>query len=331
MAVIDELKKKQKDIELLYIGSKNGLEKKMVQKVGVEYKGVATGKLRRYFSWQNFVDAFKIPVGILQARRILKKFRPEVVFSKGGFVSFPVVVAAKFLKIPVIIHESDMSPGLANRWSFKFAEKICMSFGETKKFLTDEQAKKSVLTGTPVRKEIMKGDANAGRKFTGMDHHRPIILVMGGSQGAQQINKLVRDNLPKLLKKFQVVHIAGRGNIDISIKKKGYKQYEFLNEQLRDVYAASELIISRAGANSLAEIAILRKKAVLIPLSTGASRGDQLENAKIYGQKYGWSVLYGNVSDEDFVRSVQMTFKNRRPDETMENGTDKIVDLILKK
>ena len=303
----------------------------MVHDAGVVYKAVSSGKLRRYFSWHNFVDAFKVPVGIVQSLAILRNFKPDVVFSKGGFVSFPVVAAARILRIPVIIHESDMSPGLANRWSFKFAKKICLSFGETKQFLKDEDAKKSVITGSPVRKEIMKGDAEKGRKFAGMDKHRPIILVMGGSQGAEQINKLIHGNLDKLLKKFQIVHIAGRGNISISIKKKGYKQYEFLHDQLKDIYAACDIVISRAGANSLAEIAILKKKAIIIPLSTDGSRGDQLENAKVYGQKFGWSVLYGNVSNEDFVRSVEMTFKNRQPNEAMLNGTGRVVDLILEK
>ena len=303
----------------------------MLRDSGVDYSVIATGKLRRYFSWQNFVDAFKVPLGIFQSWRILKKFKPDVVFSKGGFVSFPVCRAASFLKIPVIIHESDISPGLANKLSFKYAEKILLSFDESKKYLKEKFLKKAKVVGTPIRQEIFDGNAAAGRKFAGMDHHRPIILVMGGSQGARQINALVRENLSDLLKKFQVVHIAGRGNIDISVKKKGYKQYEFVQEQLKDLYAAAEMVVSRAGANSLAEIAALRKKAVIVPLTHGASRGDQVQNAKVYAQKFAWSVLYGDVSGADFLKAIALTHKNKLPDEKVQNATKEIAKLILKK
>lgn len=331
MAVIAELKRRDPKIELLYIGSEKGIERKMLQGAGVEYKAVSSGKMRRYFSWQNFVDALKVPVGIFQSMLILRKFNPELIFSKGGFVSFPVVFAGWILKIPVIVHESDVSPGLANRWSFHFAKKILISFEETKSFLKKEWLKKVTLCGSPVRKEITSGSAEKGRKFTQLDRHRPIILVMGGSQGAQQINKLVRQNLDELLRKFQIVHIVGRGNIDISIKKKGYKQYEFLHKELADVYAACELIISRAGANSLAEIAALNKKAIIIPLSSAGSRGDQLENAKVYGQQFAWSLLYGKIENADFLKCVEMTFLSRPPKQKNLNACDKIVDLILKK
>lgn len=200
-----------------------------MEKLGIDFEGITCGKLRRYFSWENFLDFFRVPIGIVQAYKILKRYKPVVVFSKGGYVSFPVTVAAWKLKIPVILHESDVVPGLANRLSMKFARKICISFEETKNYLSKKLLKKTVYTGNPVRKSIFEGSREKGLKFTGLNEYRPIILVMGGSQGATQINKLVRSTLDELLKKFQIIHIAGRGNIDIGIHKTGYKQYEYID------------------------------------------------------------------------------------------------------
>lgn len=302
----------------------------MVEKAGIPYKSVACGKFRRYFSVKNLWDIFKIPVGIFQAWRILRKFKPAVVFSKGGFVSVPVVIAASWMHVPVIVHESDVRPGLANRVCAKYADKICVSFEETRKYL-QKYGRKIVFTGNPVRKSVLCGVAENGYKFTGLDHHRPVILVMGGSQGAQQINTLVRGGLNELLKKFQIVHICGRGNLDISLHKKGYVQYEFLDEQMKDVYAISELVISRGGANSLAEIAALKKKALVIPLGTTASRGDQIENAEMFARKSGWGVLVGEVEVADFVQAVEMVHRNKmNTSEKVKNGVYDIVRMILK-
>lgn len=301
----------------------------MLMKHGVEYKAIACGKLRRYFSLANFTDMIKVPVGVLQARRVLRRFKPDVVFSKGGFVSFPVVVAAWTCKIPVIVHESDVHPGLANRLSFKFATKICVSFEET---LSDLKAysEKAVVTGNPVRESVMNGDREAAWKFTGLDDKRPVILVMGGSQGAQQVNKLVRESLDELLKRFQVVHLAGRGNLDISVHKKGYVQFEYLDEQMSDVYSICDLVVSRGGANSLMELALLGKKVLVLPLGTAGSRGDQIENAKIFADRIGWMVLEGAVSRDRFIHAIETLNLVRMKDGGFENGTGKIVDLILK-
>ncbi len=322
--------------QILYIGSADGVEKKMVEKIGVlpginmPYKSVACGKFRRYFSIENLIDIFKVPVGIFQAYFIIRKFKPAVVFSKGGFVSVPVVIAASRLEVPVIIHESDVRPGLANRICARYADKICVSFEETRKYF-QKYARKIVFTGNPVRKSILTGVAEKGYKFAGLDKHRPVILVMGGSQGAQQINDLVRGGIDELLKKFQIVHIRGRGNLDISLHKKGYVQYEFLDEQMKDVYAISELVISRGGANSLAEIAALKKKALIIPLGTTASRGDQIENAQIFARRLGWGVLVGDVQVADFVKAVEMVFRNKLNDGgKFKNGVGEIVKMILK-
>lgn len=302
----------------------------MVEKINIPYKSVTCGKLRRYFSVENLIDIFKVPIGIVQAYFILRRFRPDVVFSKGGFVSVPVVIAGSWLGTQVIIHESDVRPGLANRICARYADKICISFEETKNYFK-KYSRKIIYTGNPVRKSITEGEAEKGYKFTGLDKHRPVILVMGGSQGAQQINDLVRGGMDELLKRFQIVHIRGRGNLDISLHRKGYVQYEFLDEQMKDVYAISELVISRGGANSLAEIAALKKKALVIPLGTAASRGDQIENAQMFARKLGWGVMVGDIRAEDFVKTVEMVYKNSmNKSAKFKNGVYDIVKMILK-
>jgi len=329
LAVIEELKK-HGNVDLLYIGSRDGIEKKIIEKIGVEYHGIFCGKLRRYASFDNFLDIFKLAIGVMQAIKILKKWKPDRVFSKGGYVSLPVVASAKFLNIPVIVHESDLVPGLANKMSFRVAKTICLSFEESMEKLAENFRKKAVVTGTPIRSWIADGDADKGRRFTGLDGHRPVILVTGGSQGAEQINELVRESLDELLRRYQIVHLVGRGNLDISIHKKGYVQYEYLDEQMADVYAVCEMVISRGGANSLAEIAFLKKKALIIPLGTAASRGDQIDNAKIFVKKFGWSMLMDEISREDFIKSIEMTYNNRVDfGEEMKNGSDEIADIIL--
>ena len=309
LAVINELTKSKQEIEILYIGSKNGVSESLVSKCGINFKGIHCGKLRRYFSLQNLLDIFKVPIGIAEAYKCLKTFKPDIVFSKGGYVSFPVVLAAAKLNIPVILHESDVVPGLANKIMAKFSKKICVSFEETKKYFHDH-ADKIVVTGNPVRKEVLKGGIQKGYKLTGFKRTKAVLLVIGGSQGARQINDLIRASLDELLKKFQIVHIRGKGNLDISIKKNGYKQFEYLHEEMKDVYAISDLIVSRGGANSLFEIANLKKKAVIIPLATDASRGDQIENAKVFANKIGWSVLSGDIKVEDFISTIKLAHKN---------------------
>ncbi len=302
----------------------------MIDKVGVPFKAVTTGKLRRYFSWENFKDAFRVPVGVWEALCILRKFKADLVFSKGGYVSVPVVFAAWLLRVPVIVHESDVVPGLANKLCFRVAREIFVSFEETMKHLSGGARRRARVVGNPVRRSVLEGDAARGLKFTGLNKFRPVILVMGGSQGAEQINKLVEGALDDLVKKFQIVHIRGRGNLDISLHKDGYVQYEFLNEELKDIYSACELIISRGGASSLSEIAALGKKAVIIPLGTHASRGDQIENTKVMAKQFAWTVLEGKISRDDFVESIKMTMKNAGAKSEYDNGTEEIVKGILK-
>jgi len=315
--------------EFLYVGSKDGVEKSMCEKFGVPYEGVSCGKLRRYFSLQNFLDFFKVPIGILQAYDVLRRFKPDVVFSKGGFVGIPAVMAARVLGIPVVLHESDVVPGLTNKLSARFASKICISFEKTKKFF-DKYRDRVDLTGNPVRKWIADGNADAGYKFSGLDKHRPVILVMGGSQGARQINKLVRAGLGELLKKFQIVHLCGKGNIDIGLHKTGYVQYEFLDEQLADVYAMCKMVVSRGGANSLAEIAYLGRRALIIPLGGEASRGDQIDNAREFAQEFAWGVLSGDISVTDFIKGVELAYNNEiNEDAKFINGSEAVAKVVL--
>lgn len=302
----------------------------MVQAIGVPFSSISCGKLRRYFSMQNFVDIFNVFRGVVESRSILKEFGPDVVFSKGGYVSLPVCLAAYWLKIPIVVHESDMSPGLANQIIFRMAKRICLSFSDTTKYINPRLKKKCIVTSSPIRSNILSGNEEAGHKFSGLDKHRPVILVIGGSQGAEQINKLVRNSLDELLKRYQVVHIVGKGNLDIGIHKKGYVQFEFLGEQLADVYAMSELVITRGGANALFELAALSKKAVVIPLGKMGSRGEQELNASYFVHKLGWSMIGGDITLNDFIDNIEMAFRNQRvSDYKVSNGSKKIAELLI--
>ena len=205
----------------------------------------------------------------------VEKYKPDIVFSKGGFVAVPVVLAAKHYKVPVIIHESDMTPGLANKLCLSSASKICCNFPET---VANLPAEKAVLTGTPIRQELLSGSAEAGRKFCGFTADKPVLMVIGGSLGAASVNDNVRKILPELLKEFQVVHLCGKGKTDESLNgTAGYVQYEYIQDELPDLFAMADIVISRAGANAICEIRELHKPNLLIPLSAKASRGDQIK------------------------------------------------------
>ena len=302
---------RERGYDIHYIGSYNGIEKKLIENAGIPYDGISSGKLRRYFDLKNFSDPFRVIKGYAEALRLMKKYRPDVVFSKGGFVAVPVVLAAKHFKIPTIIHESDMTPGLANKICIPSAAKVCCNFPETLDYLPDDKA---VLTGSPIRKELLEGDRLTGLQYTGLSSNKPIILVIGGSLGSVIVNTAVRKLLPKLLESYQVIHICGKGNLDESlIGRQGYVQYEYVDAPLRHLFAAADLILSRAGANSICEILALRKPHVLIPLSAAASRGDQILNARSF-EKQGFStVLEEEQLDEDTLyQAIQSTYENRQ-------------------
>lgn len=283
--------------EVHYIGSYNGIEKKLIEDLGIPYYGISSGKLRRYFDVKNFSDPFRVVKGFNEANRILKKIQPDIVFSKGGFVTVPVVIAAKKNHIPAIIHESDMTPGLANKLCIPSATRICCNFKETFDLLPKGKA---VLTGTPIRRELFEGNAAKAAEFCGFSKDKPTILIIGGSSGSVAINNIVRESLDDILKNFQVIHLCGKDHLDKSLQgKKGYIQFEYISKELRDLFALSDLVISRAGANAICELLALKKPNILIPLSKAASRGDQILNAKSF-KKNGFSYV---LEEEELSRA----------------------------
>ena len=308
IALMPSLKEAGYDIE--YIGSYNGMEKGLIEAQGIKYHGIASGKLRRYFDLKNFSDPFRVIKGYGQAISLMRKIKPDVVFSKGGFVSVPVVLAAKFCHIPAIIHESDITPGLANRLAIPSATKVCANFPETLSYLPEGKA---VLTGTPIREELYAGNRIKGLDFCGFTANKPVLLVIGGSTGAAAVNNAVRDLLPTLLQEFQVIHLCGKGKKDESAGAlEGYVQYEYINEELKDLFAAADIIVSRAGANAICELLALRKPNILIPLSAAASRGDQILNAESFErQGFSYVLKEENVTNETLLRAIHEVYANR--------------------
>ena len=318
LAVADELKtlvkNNNEEIKIYWIGCSKGMDRQIVEKacdsdgkaIADSFYGIPSGKLRRYFSWQNFTDLFRIAGGYFAARRILKKLKPAFLFSKGGFVSVPPCLAAKHLGIPVFTHECDFTLGLANRLNFKSAKTMFVSYEETKKRLPESEQSRVTVTGNPVRPVIYKADAARGKAFLGITENnpKPVLLVLGGSSGAKQINSLIYENLDFLCERFVVVHQTGLLNADdkteLELKQKysgSYLPYQFIYEQMPDVIAAADIIVSRAGANSIWEAAVLSKPMVLIPLCGSGTRGDQVDNAKFFEEKNAAVVLIGEQAD----------------------------------
>lgn len=309
MALIPKLQ--ELDYEIVYMGSYDGIEKKLIEDFNIPYYGIATGKFRRYFDPKNFSDPFRVIKGMGEARKYLKETKPDVLFSKGGFVSVPVVRAAYSLGIPCIIHESDMTPGLANKLCIPVAKKVCCNFPETFSLLP---ANKAVLTGSPIRQELTTGSKEAGYKLCGFDSSKPVIMVVGGSLGSAAVNQAVRDVLPELLKDFQVVHLCGKEKVDnLLLTTPGYKQFEYIKSEMKDIFAMADIVISRAGANAISELLALRKPNILIPLPSTSSRGDQILNAKSFE-----SQCFSIVIDEDDLTSkillekIQELYFNRQ-------------------
>ena len=312
-----------KDLEynVSYIGSYDGMEKKLLHDFPIPYYGISTGKFRRYFDIKNFTDPFRVIKGYFEAKKLLKEIKPDLLFSKGGFVTVPVVRAAAALKIPCIIHESDMTPGLANRICIPVAKKVCCNFPETLQFIPGNKA---VLTGTPIRQELFLGDKEEGFRFCGLKEDKPVILIMGGSLGAASVNQIVRSALPKLLSDFYIVHLCGKGKKDISlVNTNGYLQYEYITDELKDLLAIADLVISRAGANAICELLALQKPNLLIPLTSKSSRGDQLLNARSF-ESQGYSIVLeeDSLSIERFVSEIHQLYRNRNHFiEVMKNST----------
>lgn len=332
LALMPKLKKL--NYEIKYIGSNNGIEKEIIGKTGIPYFSISSGKLRRYFDLKNFSDPFKVGIGFFQALRILSREKPNIVFSKGGFVSVPVVAAASFLKIPVLAHESDITPGLANKIAGKFADKLLVTFPDTLKYVGE----KGIFVGSPIREELFKGDALKAKKEAGFTLDKPVILVMGGSIGSVAINNSLRAILTTLLHDFNIIHLCGKNNLDLTLDSlPGYKQYEYVTKEMKDILNAADLIVSRAGSNSIFEFAALKKPNLLIPLPLASSRGDQILNAESFkGKGYSMVLNEEEVRDDSLLEAIKTLYQNREAYiEAMEksnlgNASDKIVELIEK-
>ncbi|MDD6045783.1 MAG: undecaprenyldiphospho-muramoylpentapeptide beta-N-acetylglucosaminyltransferase [Clostridia bacterium] len=314
-----------------YIGTADGIEKGLVShREDVTYHEISAGKLRRYFSLKNFTDPFRVIKGIFQARRVIKEVRPDVVFSKGGFVSVPVVIAAKG-KAPVVAHESDYTPGLANRITAKFADKVCVTFEDTLKHV----GAKGIFTGTPIRPELYEGRAEKGLEFTGFTGEKPILLMMGGSQGALAVNEALRAALPKLSRTFDIIHLCGKGKLDKSIDDPAYRQYEYISDELPDLLAAADVILSRAGANAVFEFLALAKPALLIPLPLSASRGDQILNAGYFARKgYAMTLDQAQMTPDTLFDAIndlydrRLSFISAMSSDALADGTDEVLSVI---
>ena len=295
-------------LHIEYIGGKKGIEKELIEPL-LPYHGISSGKLRRYFAWKNFTDSFRVIVGVFQAIGLLGRIRPALVFSKGGFVSVPVVLAAALRRIPVIIHESDYTPGLANKICLKFAKVACTTFPETAKMLGD----KGVHTEAPLRDSLFHGDkARALEKF-GFTGLKPVLLVMGGSLGAEAVNICLRKALDRLLPAYDILHLCGKGNLDPDFADTpGYRQYEYLEEDLPDAFALCDIMLSRAGSGALSEILALKKPAVLIPYPKTASRGDQIRNSESFaGRGLARVVLQENMDENSLVDALADLYADR--------------------
>ena len=308
IALLPGLKELGYDIH--YIGSYNGIEKNLIEQLEIPYHGISSGKLRRYFSLQNFTDPFRVLKGFGEARKLIKSLKPDVIFSKGGFVSVPVVVAGKQCQVPTIIHESDMTPGLANKLAIPSATKVCCNFPETLLHLPKEKA---VLSGSPIRQELMTGSREAALRFSGLKGDKPVILIIGGSLGSVVVNNAVRSILPELLKNFQIIHLCGKGKVDHSLDHlDGYVQFEYIQDELKDLFALSDIVISRAGANAICELLALHKPNLLIPLSANASRGDQILNARSF-ERQGYSIVLEEeeLSDSALLDAIQKLYSEK--------------------
>ena len=319
--------------QIQYIGSYQGIEKELIEPFGIPYHGISSGKLRRYFSVQNFTDPFRVLKGFGEAKRLIKELQPDVIFSKGGFVSVPVVLAGKHNKVPTIIHESDMTPGLANKIAIPSATKVCCNFPETLEHLPKDKA---VLTGSPIRQELLSGNRIAAMDLCHFSADKPVILVIGGSLGSVAVNNAVRLALPELLEHFQIVHLCGKGKVDDSLTSmKGYTQFEYIKDELRDIFALADIVISRAGANAICELLALRKPNLLIPLSANASRGDQILNARSF-ERQGFSMVLEEeeLTKESLLEAVRKLYNDRSRfmdamrDSNQQNSIDTIIDLI---
>jgi len=292
-----------------YIGSIDGIEKGLVEAAGIPYSGISSGKLRRYMDIKNATDVIRVLKGFRESLKILRVLKPDIVFSKGGFVTVPVLAAARVLRIKNVIHESDLTPGLANRLSQPLTNRICVSFPETLAHLPE---RKTVLTGSPIRQELLHGERKKGLELCNWsESDKPVMLVTGGSQGSVAINSCVREALPQLLEQLRVIHLCGKGNLS-GLNFPDYVEFEYVQDGLEDIYALANMAISRAGANTIFELLALRKPNILIPLPAESSRGDQILNAESFALQ-GFSMLLpeSKLSPERLLNDIEMLYNER--------------------
>jgi len=333
LALIPALK--SAGFEIFYIGSHEGIERGLIESAEIPYFGISSGKLRRYINLKNITDVFRVVKGIGDALRIIRRIRPDIIFSKGGFVVVPVIAASRILRIKSVIHESDITPGLANKLAIPITNKVCVSFPETLEHVPKD---KSILTGTPIRPELLKGNRLAGFKYTKLtDNGKPVLLVTGGSQGAMAINKCIRELLPEILNNFQVVHLCGKGNLSRNVYS-GYAEFEYVNEAMPDILTMADVVISRAGANTIFELLALQKPNLLIPLPLEVSRGDQILNAESF-KRQGFSMVLEEkeMTPERLKKDIRLlydtrsTFQKRMSNFKGIDGIAKIMDVLLSK
>ena len=308
IALIPQLK--EDNWEIHYIGSYQGIERDLISAAGIPYYGISSGKFRRYFDPKNFSDPFRVLKGCKEASALIKQLKPDVIFSKGGFVAVPVVLAARRHHVPAVIHESDITPGLANKICIPSARTVCANFPETLNYLPKDKA---VLTGTPIRPELFAGSRVRGLDFCGFTASRPVLLVMGGSTGAAALNEAVWNLLPTLVRRFQIIHLCGKGKMNPACNgTSGYVQYEYISKELPDLLAAADIVLSRAGANAICELLALRKPNILIPLPAASSRGDQILNAESFErQGYSYILKEEELTNETLLNAITEVSDNR--------------------
>ncbi|MDR1917615.1 MAG: UDP-N-acetylglucosamine--N-acetylmuramyl-(pentapeptide) pyrophosphoryl-undecaprenol N-acetylglucosamine transferase [Christensenellaceae bacterium] len=324
IALLPELKKYFSHI--VYIGGIDSIEEEIAVKNNLAYYGITTVKLRRSLTPKNFAIPFKLWKGIKEAKAILKHIKPDVIFSKGGFVALPVVWAGSSQKIPIISHESDLTLGLANRLVVRRSRVLCTTFPQTA-----AKYKNAIHTGAIIRPELSSGERT---KIDGFTRNKPNLLVMGGSQGATAINNAVWNAAHELLLHYNVLHITGRGKSNPKIKKNNYLQYEYLSAP-QNAFAWADVVVSRAGAGALCELLSLRKPTVFIPLPKTESRGDQIDNANFMLESGCCSVLWQeDLTTENLLKVLEKTLRNRQQIVTncekldWLDGTQKVIKVI---
>ncbi|MDR1655250.1 MAG: undecaprenyldiphospho-muramoylpentapeptide beta-N-acetylglucosaminyltransferase [Treponema sp.] len=299
--------KKLRVYRVFWIGQGTGMDRSIVENEGIEFYGIPAGRFRRYFSFKTIPDFFRVIAGFFAARRILKREKPALLFSKGGFVSVPPCVAAASLKIPVYTHESDISPGLATKINARCAAfsggRIFTAYKETSAFFPEALRSRIIVSGQPVRNSFRKADSQRGKAFLGAAADERILLVLGGSQGAQELNELVKGNLDALTRYYTVIHQTGPKNQWDLKKGSRYRSYAFIGKEMPDVLAAAELVLGRSGAGTVWECAVTGKPMILIPLAGSGTRGDQVENAR-YFEKAGAALVLYPAAGEGLVSAV---------------------------